>query len=323
MSYKGNLLIATKLKKELDDLRPITPEMEKRIMQKFRLDWNYHSSHIEGNQLTYGETKALLLFGHTAQAKPLKDHIEMTGHNEAIKYIEEVVKQERPLTENFIRELHELILKEPYEVDAITSDGKPTRRTNTIGKYKTVPNHVLTPPGEMFYFASPEETPAKMNDLMIWYNLHINNINTNPVLFATEFHYKFIRIHPFDDGNGRLARLLMNFILMQKGYPPAIIKTQEKNEYFNALQQADSGQIEYFFNYICLQVIHSLEIMIKGAKGEEIEEPDDLDKSVELLKIKLKEVSKTIVKSDKVVNDIITNVYIRLLKALDSEFKRF
>jgi Fic family protein len=284
MPYNENLKKATALKKELDGYRPLTPEVEQRIMQKFRLDWNYHSSHIEGNLLTYGETKALILFGVTAQAKPLKDHLEMTGHNEAIKYIEEIISQERPLTETFIRELHKLILKEPYEVDAITPDKKPTRRMIKIGQYKTVPNHVLTKTDEIFYFASPEETPAKMSDLMQWYNENKDNADIHPVLFATEFHYRFIRIHPFDDGNGRIARLLMNFILMQKGYPPAIIKTGDKETYFAALQQADAGQLEYFFNYVCEQVNHSLELMIKGAKGESIEDEDDLDKRLALLK---------------------------------------
>lgn len=283
MPYKDNLIKASNLKKELDSYRPLTPEMEGRIMQKFRLDWNYHSSHIEGNLLTYGETKALLLFGQTAQAKPLKDHIEMTGHNEAIKYIEEVIHLERPLTEAFIRELHTLILKEPYEVDAITPDGKPTKRTISVGIYKTVPNHVKTQTSEIFYFATPEETPAKMDDLLKWYKENFSNPEMHPVLFATEFHYRFICIHPFDDGNGRIARLLMNFILMQKGYPPAIIKTEEKDQYFAALRQADAGQLEFFFNYVCTEVYRSLELMIKGAKGENIDEDDDLDKKLALL----------------------------------------
>jgi len=289
MPYKQNLAKATALKAELDSFRPLSPEIEKRIMQKFRLDWNYNSSHIEGNQLTYGETKALILFGQTAQAKPLKDHLEMTGHDEAVKVIEEVVRQERPLTESFIRELHTLILKEPYERPAQTPDGISTVRRIAVGQYKTSPNHVLTKTGEMFYFASPEETPAKMEELMNWYNENLNNEETNAVLFATEFHYKFIRIHPFDDGNGRMARLLMNLILMQKGYPPAIIKSEDKEEYYNALQQADAGQIEYFFNYLCIQVIRSLELMIKGAKGEDFDDNDDLDKKLALLKKKLVE----------------------------------
>ena len=287
MPYKENLNRAKALKAELDTFRPLTPEIEKRIMQKFRLDWNYHSSHIEGNSLTYGETRALILFGQTAQAKPLKDHLEMSGHDEAIKNIEDIVKQKRPLTESFIRELHILILKEPYEVDAITPDGKPIKKIVQIGKYKTTPNHVKTVTGEIFYFASPEETSAKMQDLMIWYNENLNKPETDPALFASEFQYRFIRIHPFDDGNGRISRLLMNFILMQKGYPPAIIKTEDKQNYFNALQQADVGHIEYFFNYICEQVIHSLELMIKGAKGEYIEGPDDFEKKLALLKTEI------------------------------------
>jgi len=128
------------LKAELDALRPLDADREGRIMQKFRLDWNYHSNHLEGNSLTYGETKALILFGITAQGKPLKDHLEMTGHNEAIKWIEEVVKEERPLTESFIRQLHVLLLKEPYWVDAVTIDGKPTKKLIQVGQYKTSPN---------------------------------------------------------------------------------------------------------------------------------------------------------------------------------------
>ncbi|MCK4407462.1 MAG: Fic family protein [Bacteroidales bacterium] len=284
MELNKNIALANELQEQLDKLRPLSSEMEKRIMQKFRLDWNYHSSHIEGNTLTYGETKALILFGQTAQAKPLRDHLEMSGHDEAIKYLEEIVKMERPLTENFIRELHKLILKEPYQVDAKTVDGEAVKKWVKIGQYKDTPNHIETKTGEMFYFASPEETPAKMKDLLDWYKENVNSVGQHPILFATEFHYRFVRIHPFDDGNGRLSRLLMNFILMQKGYPPAIIRTEEKNEYYNALQQADAGQLDYFFDYICKQVIKSLELMQKGAKGEDIEDDDDLDKKLALLK---------------------------------------
>ncbi|MBD0256814.1 MAG: Fic family protein, partial [Cytophagales bacterium] len=140
----------TALRNQLDALRPLNPEQERRIMDKFRLDWNYHSNHLEGNQLTYGETKALLLFNITAQGKPLKDHLEIKGHNEAILWIEEVVRQQRPLTENFLRELHKLLLGTPYQVDAITPDGQPTQRWVQVGQYKSTPNHVKTVTGEIF-----------------------------------------------------------------------------------------------------------------------------------------------------------------------------
>lgn len=278
---------ALELKSQLDTLRPISKEQEGRIMQKFRLDWNYHSNHLEGNTLTYGETKALILFGITAQGKPLKDTLEITGHNEAIDWVIDMVKGERPLTENFIRELHKMLLREPYEKKAINNDGLPVSRTIQVGSYKTVPNHVLTATGETFYFATPEETHAKMHDLLVWYNTKKEDKTTNPILLAAEFHYKFIRIHPFDDGNGRTARILMNFILMQYDFPPVIIKTQDKENYFAVLRMADAGNLEEFVNYIAENLNRSLEIMIAGTNGENIEEDDDLDKEIALLEQRL------------------------------------
>ena len=288
------------LKAEIDALRPLKKDDELRIMQKFRLDWNYHSNSLEGNSLSFGETKALILFGLTASGKPLKDHFEMTGHNEAVKWISEIVKQERPLTESFIRELHTLILKDSYFSDAITADGQKTRKKINVGVYKTAPNHVLTKTGEIFRFATPEETPAKMNDLINWYREKAEEKTVNAIVLATHFHYKYIRIHPFDDGNGRTARLLMNFILMRFGFPPVIVKQEDKQHYFEVLQLADAGNLNAFVDYIAENLIHSLELMIKGAKGESIEEEDDLDKELAVLDMKIKEVSEevTVMKDD-------------------------
>jgi Fic family protein len=300
---------ALELKKVLDTLRPIDKEREAIIMQKLRLDWDYHSNHLEGNSLTYGETKALILFGITAQGKPLHDHLEITGHDEAIKWVTEIVHGDYPLNESFIRQLHVLLLKEPYEKPAITPDGKETTRRIEVGKYKSVPNHVKTKTGEIFRFATPEETPLLMGELIEWYRQKKEEQDINPIILAGEFHYKFIRIHPFDDGNGRLARIIMNFILMQYGYPPAIIKTEDKSNYFAALQQADSGIYEPFFDYIAANLVRSLEIMIAGAKGESIEEPDDLDKEIALLEQKLKAVGKEVkvTKSFEAIHDLFIN----------------
>lgn len=326
MKFEENLKHVNALKNELDKLRPLDPDQEKRVMQKFRLDWNYHSSKIEGNTLTYGETKALILFGQTAQAKPLKDHLEISGHNEAILYIQDVIKKQRPLTETFIRDLHKIILKQPYQVSAITPDGKATQKWIKIGEYKTLPNHVLTKTGEVFYFATPEETPAEMADLMKWYKKEIEDDTLHPVIFATEFHYRFIRIHPFDDGNGRIARLLMNFILMQKGFPPAIIKTEAKENYFRALEQADAGQIEYFFNFIFEQVIFSLGLMLQAARGEEIGESEDLEKKLQLLKTRLGNDpgSKIIIKRNKdSVKTVIDKSLLPLVEAIEKKMMDF
>ncbi len=316
----------TALRNQLDALRPLNPEQERRIMDKFRLDWNYHSNHLEGNQLTYGETKALLLFNITAQGKPLKDHLEIKGHNEAILWIEEVVRQQRPLTENFIRELHKLLLGTPYQVDAITPDGQPTKRRIQVGRYKSAPNHVKTVTGAIFRFATPEETPALMHDLLEWYRTELNDPARNGWVLAATFHYKFIRIHPFDDGNGRMARILMNFILLGHGFPPVVVKTGEKTAYFQALQQADAGNLEAFVAYIGEQLAYSLDLMLRGAKGADIEEDDDLDKQIALLKASLKDDANDEVqlkKSQQVLWETYTKSVGPLFQAFETRLSKF
>ncbi|WP_338360076.1 Fic family protein [Yeosuana marina] len=326
MALKENIQRIEVLEKELNSHRPIDPAQERRIMDKFRLEWNFHSNHIEGNKLEYGETKALLLFGITAQGKPLKDHIEMQAHNEALKYIEEIVKEDRPLTEQFIRDLNNLILKSDYQVDAITPDGQPTKKWVRVGEYKREPNHVLTRTGEIFRFAEPNEVPALMNELIQWYRTEKEKTDFNAFLVAAEFHYRFIRIHPFDDGNGRTARILMNFILMQSGLPPIIIPTQEKSNYLNGLEQADAGNIEAFFTYLSEKLITSLELMNAGARGEAIEDEDDLDKALAVLKNKVETigVSKEVKQRDRtLVLKVLNEAFIPVLFEYDKQWAKF
>lgn len=282
MELKTLIEEADSLKKEIETLRPISRDLENKIIQKFRLDWNYHSNNIEGNSLTYGETKSFLLHGLTAQGKPLKDHLDIKGHNEAILWLDDILKNNIPLTEKFIRELHQLILVEPYDSPAITPDGQQTTKRINIGEYKRQPNHVKTATGEIFYFSTPEETPAKMHELLAWYNDSLDLMH--PIILAAEFHYKFIIIHPFDDGNGRISRILMNLILMKNGYPPIVIKTNKKDDYFRALRQADGGEETFFRKYIIEQEIDSLNLFLNGAKGNEIEDDDDIDKQIALFK---------------------------------------
>jgi Fic family protein len=299
---------------DIQPYRPLKPEQMQRLMQKLRLDWNYHSNHIEGNSLTYGETRTLLLYGTTAKGKPLKDHLDIQGHNEAVEWIMDLLRGEeveRPLSETFIRELHKLILKEPYYKEAITSNGLPTKKLIQIGQYKTEPNHVLTPTGEMFYYASPEETQARMGDLMTWYEAETEKKELHPLAIAVGFHYRFVRIHPFDDGNGRMARLLMNFILMKYGYPPAIIPTEQRKDYIDALREADeTDNLEPFAIYVGKCLIHSLDLMLKVARGESIEEPDDFSKKIALLQASLEVKDEVkISKSNQKILDLIKNTF--------------
>ena len=276
-----------RLKADLDALRPLAPEQEARVLQKFRLEWNYNSNAIEGNSLTLGETRSLLLHGLTAAGKPMRDHLDIKGHNEAVVALEEFVRSEYPLTEQFIREMHQLLLGEPYHTPAQTAGGQPTRKLIVPGRYKTSPNNVLTATGEMFYFASPEETPGRMTDLVDWYRAEEAAPTMHPVALAAEFHYRFVRIHPFDDGNGRMSRLLMNLILLRHGYPMTVIKNADRNQYLAALAQADADEFEPFLQFILENVEASLQLMIRAARGESIDEPSDLDKKLALLKKRL------------------------------------
>lgn len=294
------------------------------MLQKFRLDWNYNSNAIEGNSLTLGETRSLLLHGLTAAGKPMRDHLDIKGHNEAVLWLEDFVRDERPLTEQFIRGMHQVLLGEPYEVQAQTPDGQPTRKMIQPGQYKRQPNNVLTSTGEIFYFASPEETPGRMTDLVDWYRQEAKNSALHPVALATEFHYRFVRIHPFDDGNGRMSRLLMNLILLRHGYSITVIKAADRNRYLAALAEADAGEPESFLRFIIENVEASLRLMIRAAKGESIDESDDLDKKLALLRKQLDKNSNLVKKwgpeeQATIYDDLLKNWFDNLIE----ETKRF
>jgi Fic family protein len=273
------------LKKEIDDMRPLPADVEGKVMQKLRLDWNYHSNAIEGNKLSFGETVAFLMEGITAKGKPLKDHLDIRGHNEAINFLLSIVKDTRPISEADIRALHKMILVEPYNVKAQTADGIPTTKHIALGEYKTSANHVQTATGETHYYATPEDTPAKMQELMEWYAAVSANPDIHPVVAAALFHHKFVSIHPFDDGNGRLSRILMNLILMQKGYPPVVIKLDDRQNYYALLSRADNGDGWPFVAYISERLINSLQLFLKAVQGGDIDEDEDIDKELELLRI--------------------------------------
>ena len=310
------------LKGEIDALRPISPEQEQRIMQKFRLDWTFHSNAIEGNSLTYGETRALLLYGVTAQGKPLKDALDIKGHHEALDYLVAFVQQKQALTEAHIREIHKIILSEPYEMEARTPDGRSSKRRIAVGQYKTMPNHVETQTGKTHYYATPEETPARMGDLMAWYRRERDKLH--PLILAGTFHYEFVAIHPFDDGNGRMARLLMNLILMQAGYPPVVVRIDGRPEYYLALAQADAGELDNFITLIGNLLIHSLELFLRGAKGENIDELEDLDKKLTLLQRKLETQSSEIpVKSPKTLTKWVDSFLQPFLVQLFAQLAKF
>ncbi len=269
----------------LKRLQPVSAEDTAKLNKKFRLEWNYNSNHIEGNTLTYGETELFLIFGETKGNHEYREYEEMQGHDVALKMVEELAEdKERTLNEQFIRQLNQVILKKPFYKEAITPDGQATRRLIKVGEYKSLPNSVLLQNGEIFNYDSPAETPAKMNDLLQWYRDAAENKEYQPVEVAAELHYRFVLIHPFDDGNGRISRLLMNYHLLKNCHPPVIIKSADKKNYLRALHEADTGKLSAFIEYIEKQLLWSYDISIKAAKGENIDEPGDWEKEIDLLK---------------------------------------
>lgn len=272
------------LKAELDALRPLSSYVVGRIEQKLRIESNYHSNAIEGNSLDLGETRSLILHGLTAHGKPIRDHLDIEGHDEAVKAVEDAVNRNESLNEVFIRNLHKVLLKEPYEVDALTPDGQPTKRLIKIGQYKTQPNNVKTSTGEIYYYTPPDQVKPAMGDLIDWYR-EAENASEHPIVIAATFHYRFVRIHPFDDGNGRMARLLMNMILIKHGYTVAIIPIEERSRYIRTLEQADKSEdLSEFIECMVPYCKNTLTIHLRAARGESIEDLEDIDREIELFK---------------------------------------
>jgi Fic family protein len=306
------------LQTQLEKLQPLSTENQQRLDKKFRLEWNYNSNHMEGNTLTYGETELLLIFDLTKGNHELREYEEMKGHDVALKLVYDLVDdKERNLSENFICQLNKLLLVRPFFKEAITPDGQPTRREIKVGKYKSFPNSVRLQNGEIFHYPSPSETPALMGDLMEWYNTNIEDA----VIVAADLHYKFVCIHPFGDGNGRIARLLMNYHLLKNNLPPVVIKSADKKSYLRALQEADAGDLDSIRAYIAEKLVWSLELSIKAAKAENIDELGDWDKKLDILK---KGFKPTFVLQAKKTNEIIkTTIEVNIYDFIDVLLNKF
>jgi hypothetical protein len=273
----------TALRDQWRSLQPLSPENEARLWKKLRLEWNYHSNHIEGNTLTYGETELLLLHGRTTGNHSFRDYLEMKAHDAAIEYVRTLAADPgRVLSEGDVRDLNRIALKEPFWKAAETADGQPTRKQIVPGQYKTTPNNVRLPNGDIFFFASVEDTPMRMAALASWLRQEMESPTLHPVAFAAKLHHDFVLIHPFDDGNGRVARLLVNYVLLRTGYLPVVVRSDDKANYLTALHLADAGELSALVAYFHQLAEWSLHLGIKAAKGESIEGPTDVEKEVQL-----------------------------------------
>ena len=212
-------------KEFLNKERPLNDGILRKLQNNLRTEFIYNSNAIEGNTLTLRETDIILQFGITVKGKSLKEHNEVKGQEYALDFLNEVLKKEEPLSIRLIREFHALILNDDKD-----NRGRFKQENNTIlgAKFQTTP----------FY-----QVEEKLQELID----NFNESDKNLIEKVAKFHNDFEMVHPFNDGNGRTGRLLMNLELMKNGYPITIIKNEDRDDYYQALEIASIDK-----NYIPL-----------------------------------------------------------------------
>jgi Fic family protein len=232
--------------KRLQDLRPLPKAAVEKLKEKFQIEMTYNSNAIEGNSLTLKETFLVINEGITIKGKPLKDHLEAKDHHEALEFVYDLVQpQKRPtLSENLIRNIHSLVMQKTDEEWA--------------GKYR---NAAVFIGGADYQPPDASVVPAKMADLVNWFRK--NERKLHPIELAALVHHKIVWIHPFFDGNGRTARLVMSILLMRRGYPLAVILKNDRPKYYRVLSQADEENFAPLVKFVAQAVERSLDIYLQ------------------------------------------------------------
>lgn len=246
------MLLAEKLQgileerlKKLNKLRPISSTLLLKLKERFEIEMTYNSNAIEGNTLTLKETYWVIQQGITVKGKPLKDHLEARNHKDALDYLYGMIGHDsnQTISEHLIKSLHALVIQDL---------GK-----SIAGQYRNV---------DVFITGTEHKTPSamdvqfQMRELILWARKNYKKMNI--VEFAAIFHHKFVHIHPFQDGNGRAGRLLMNIFLMQYGFPLTIIQKNDRQKYYRVLAAADNGNYKPLVLFIAQAVLRSLNIYL-------------------------------------------------------------
>lgn len=252
-SNRKNLL-EEKLKK-LNKLRPISPTLLLKLKEHFEVEMAYNSNAIEGNRLTLKETYWVIQQGVTVKGKSLKDHLEAKNHKEALDYLYELIEHgsTHTISEHLIKSLHSLIIQD--------IDRSIAGQYRKVDVFITGTEHV--PPSAL-------EVPYKMQELIAWAQKSHKKMYV--VDFAALFHHKFVHIHPFQDGNGRVGRLLMNIFLMQHGFPLTIIQNNDRQKYYRVLSRADGGNGKPLSMFVAQAILRSLNIyldVLTPSRGKE------------------------------------------------------
>ena len=247
-SYSPLLEQIDALKKQLDSCRPLTPAEVEAIREVFLVEHTYNSNAIEGNTLTLQET-ALVLQGITIDRKPLKDHLEAVGYKEAFQYVEELAKQDKPLTDFEIKSIHSLVLAD---------------RPEDKGTFRRINVRIA---GAMTEPVQPYLIEPKIEELLEDYKNWAKTMHI--VERVALFHLRFESIHPFIDGNGRTGRLLMNLQLIKEGLPAVNIKYSDRRSYYDAFDEyARTGSADAMIKLIGEAVVARLREMGEIIKNQ-------------------------------------------------------
>lgn len=233
-----------KKKEKLDVSLPMPKDTLQMLQEKLYLEWTYHSNAIEGNTLTLQDIEVVLA-GTTVGGKTIREHLEVINHENAIRYVEEIVINQESLSERQIKNIHRLVLK------GIIDGSAGVYREDQV--YILGAGHV--PPAANVII-------EKMEEMMDWYQKA--EVNHHVIERAAMLHTIFVGIHPFIDGNGRTARLLLNLELMKNGYPPVIIKVENRLAYYDALDKAHTKRdFGDFISIVAAEVEDSLDLYLK------------------------------------------------------------
>ena len=229
-------------KRRLDAHRPLTSSTVRKVQREMELEYIFNSNAIEGSTIKLRETQLILERGLTIQGRSLREHLEVRNHPRAIKYVERMTR--RALKEQDILVLHQIIMK---GID------------DEAGRFRTTEVRIA---GAEFIPPPAYEIPHLIRKLIDWCNRDPDELR--PIELAAILHHRLVWIHPFHDGNGRVARLLMNLVLTRSGYPITVILNVDRNKYYDTLKKADKGNPASFVNFVASAVERSLDLYLRA-----------------------------------------------------------
>ena len=234
-------------KTQLDSLRPLPGAALENLREQILVEWIYNSNAIEGSTITLQETRLILETGLTVGGKSLREHFEVINHKDAIHYVEDLVTSHDPITPFHVRQIHKLVL---FRID-----------DEHAGQYRETQVRIA---GARFI---PPESWVIPNLMTEWGDWLLNEgAQSHPIDLAAEAHHRLVAIHPFIDGNGRTARLVMNLILMRAGYPPTVIQKINRRQYYQVLDLADNENFGPLVNFVGRAVERSLTLYLEACK---------------------------------------------------------